>query len=663
MLLKSLKMIDFRQFRDENISFATDNDKNVTIIMGENGAGKTTISQAFSWCLYGDTDFDDKMMINKITASKMLPNEEKTVRVQLELVHSGIEYSITTEQVYKKDYSGKLKANNVVRNVAYKNGGQQEFIKPLEIDLTIKQILPKELSKYFFFDGERIGNMSKEIRKGKSQTFATAVKGLLGLNALLAALEHLKPTSKYGVIGSYEENYNSKSDSKIAEYTREISAYQEKIDKIDEQLPEIEKEIQLATDKIEELSEKIRQSQEGEKLQNQKKELLRKLETTKNSRKIAVDSMLKSFSQNASSYYSKSMIKKSLEVLSEGDFIGQDIPEMHARTIDYIIKRGTCICGNKIEAGNDAHVTLSKLFEYLPPQSIGISVGQFVRESELKSRGSDDLLQNYSNTYALILEQENSITEIKNDITIIEENLAGYKGIGQFQQELQLCEKTIRDRRAENNKLLEDRGGYITSRDRQITERAKLTIHDDENRKIEIYKAYAQYMYNQLQTVYQSNETKIREKLQTTINSIFKDIYNGGLSLNIDDKYNIQVIVDEFDDFNTDVETSTAQSISVIFAFISGIIKLARESRESDSEDAKLLASEPYPLVMDAPLSAFDKRRIKTVCEALPKVAEQVIIFIKDTDGEIAEEYMSDKVGKRYIFDKNNEFETKLLGR
>ena len=73
--------------------------------------------------------------------------------------------------------------------------------------------------------------------------------------------------------------------------------------------------------------------------------------------------------------------------------------------------------------------------------------------------------------------------------------------------------------------------------------------------------------------------------------------------------------------------------------------------------------SEPYPLVMDAPLSSFDKRRIKSVCDALPAIAEQVIIFIKDTDGELAEKNMGYKVGKRYIFEKKNEFETYLMAR
>ncbi|HAE91822.1 MAG TPA: ABC transporter ATP-binding protein, partial [Tissierella sp.] len=147
---------------------------------------------------------------------------------------------------------------------------------------------------------------------------------------------------------------------------------------------------------------------------------------------------------------------------------------------------------------------------------------------------------------------------------------------------------------------------------------------------------------------------------EKNVNEIFKNIYNGGFSLSIDEKYNIQIIVDEFEGYDNDIETSTAQSISVIFAFIAGVIKMARQSKNPENE---MLVSEPYPLVMAAPLSSFDKTRIKTVCDALPKVAEQVIIFIKDTDGEIAEEYMGNKVGKRYSFDKKNEFETYLITR
>ena len=152
-------------------------------------------------------------------------------------------------------------------------------------------------------------------------------------------------------------------------------------------------------------------------------------------------------------------------------------------------------------------------------------------------------------------------------------------------------------------------------------------------------------MYKYLFSVYKEKETEVREQLEETVNTIFKEIYNGGFSLKLDEKYNIQIQVDDFEGYSGDVETSTAQSISVIFAFIAGVIKMAREN---NSDENSMLMTEAYPLVMDAPLSAFDKTRIKTVCDALPKVAEQVIIFIKDTDGEIAEDNMGSKVGMRY---------------
>ena len=113
MLLKSLKLKDFRQFKGEQtISFSTDPVRNVTVIMGENGSGKTTLAQAFTWCLYGDTDFDDKSMLCKATAQEMLPGAEEKVRVELALQHNGIEYLCIREQMYAKDNSGAIKRYN-----------------------------------------------------------------------------------------------------------------------------------------------------------------------------------------------------------------------------------------------------------------------------------------------------------------------------------------------------------------------------------------------------------------------------------------------------------------------------------------------------------------------------------------------------------------------
>ncbi len=57
MIIKKMKLQNFRQYIDDEIKFAVDEDKNVTVIMGDNGTGKTTLAQAFQWALYGKTNF------------------------------------------------------------------------------------------------------------------------------------------------------------------------------------------------------------------------------------------------------------------------------------------------------------------------------------------------------------------------------------------------------------------------------------------------------------------------------------------------------------------------------------------------------------------------------------------------------------------------------
>ncbi len=88
MEIKSIKLINFRQFKNASIDFSTDSQKNVTIIIGENGTGKTTLEQAFFWCLYGITKFKDKVVLNRSVA-ECLTNSSQTAKttVELSLIH------------------------------------------------------------------------------------------------------------------------------------------------------------------------------------------------------------------------------------------------------------------------------------------------------------------------------------------------------------------------------------------------------------------------------------------------------------------------------------------------------------------------------------------------------------------------------------------------
>ena len=660
MLLQSIELKNFRQFVNEKIDFSTDPDRNVTLIIGENGTGKTTFAQAFFWCLYGTTEFTDKNMINRVIVEKMTPDQNVTVSVDLKLKHGSADYEIIRTQEYKKSYSNKVTGANSVLNISVKSAdGNTRFLKPLECESEIKKILPKELSNYFFFDGERIEKMSKEIANNKkSSGFSSAVVGLTGLNAFLEAIKHLSPTSSKSVIGKLNNEYKGDSSGKMQSYTKEIEELQEKISKNESRIKEIEEELNSARISKSKFEEDIKQFADGEKLQNERDSLNKQLNAAKVTKAQFIKSASKTFNSEMTQFFSMLLTKKALEILSRSDFSGKDIPEMHSKTIEFLLNRGTCICGTHLDPGTTPYIKVQKLLQYLPPQSIGVTVGQFVKDTRQKYAKDVTLYQDLEQQLGNISTQEDTIANLEDEIATISEKLDGddvREQVRSLNNQINACARTIRDREDENKKLLLQIGSANTEKSQKENSRSELSLLDKNNQQIELYKKYALCIYNEIFNEYKEKEQTVREKLESSINDIFKTIYDGGLSLSIDEHYNISVFVTDYDG---GVETSTAQSISVIFAFISAIIKMARDNQRENGDESY---SEPYPLVMDAPLSAFDKRRIKAICSAIPETAEQVIIFIKDTDGELAEENLGDRVMTRHYFEKIDEFNTHLV--
>lgn len=664
MLIESIKLENFRQFQNESITFADGSDgKNVTIILGENGSGKTTFAQAFFWCMYGETSFSDKRLLNSKVASKMIPGSKETVRVELCLKHGLLNYVLTREQVYVRDYTKLTPQNSVFAIATRQPDGTLVYEKRTACEDVVKNILPKELSRYFFFDGERIEKMSKDIAGNKkSDDFAQAVNGLLGLNGMLSAISHFKGSS--GVVGSFDKAFDRNSDVKLSQYAATVERCQNRLDEIATELETAEEQREQAEQRMLEKAQEIKKYDDGKKLQREKEQHESEIKSAQKHQAQTCKEMFHTFDMGASSFFSKSLIYRALQMLKDETIPNADIPYMHVKTIEYLLRQKKCICGTHLDEGTVAYENVKALMDYLPPQSISTTVSQFKKDAKnrIATLGKTNLSASVAASYGLISDDADKITDAQDDLRRVESQLATSVDVAaevrKLQNEIFVCKKSASDQVRRIADLTSEQDRLTRERDTADTNRRELSLKDDKNRMIEICRSYALEIYNQLSEVYKKSETEVRTKLQATINEIFNDIYDGGLSLSIDEKYHITVTVNGYGEDN--VETSTAQSISVIFAFIAGIIKMARENKNTTSEELRMLESEPYPLVMDAPLSAFDKKRIASVCKALPDVAEQVIIFIKDTDGDLAEKYMSDKIESRHRFDKVDEFETHL---
>lgn len=660
MLLKSIKLHNFRQYKESYLDFAQDIDgKNVTILIGENGSGKTTFLQSFFWCLYGNTNFKDQSVLNKDVAVAMTPKNPESVFVELELRHGENDYTIKRTQKFRKDNANNIKSDNSICEIAYKDStGNTKFVDATKRESTINSILRKELSRYFFFDGERIETMGKEISGyKKTEEFAEAVEGLLGLKGMQKALEHLNGAPKNSVIGKYNQQYDSSSNSEVKKLTEIITACDDEIEKLMKRIKEIEKQNSDADLLKSKKQDELKEYESSRTLQEEKERLEKEIEAQTRLKIDLQKDICREFNNQSLTLFSIGLIKPAYDMLVKLQISGSDIPNITDKTIQYLIDHKRCLCGNCLADDSKELSEIKKWFDVLPPKSIGNMVNDFKITARNRIAGLKDFIAYRDEKLAAIStcddKIENAEDIIKNNI---EPKLNGAdveEIVRDISSKIAECEKTINKNNQERSEIDQKIGAKRNERESAENKRKELAVKDNANRQIEIYKAYAQRIYDILLAKYEKSESEVRTRLEKNMNEIFSKINNGDLTVHINNKYQIDVIANNVND---KVETSEGQSISVIFSFITSMIKMSRENRLSS--DMQELSSDIYPLVMDAPLSKFDKKHIKSVCETIPHLAEQVIIFIKDTDGDLAKEYMVEKIGKSHRIRKISETET-----
>ena len=232
MLIKYMKLKNFRQYIDTTIEFATDSERNVTVIMGDNGTGKTTLAQAFQWALYGKTNFQIHELINRNVREQMGVGGSEKVSVVLNIEYNNQEYMIQRIQEYYKNVNQKIEEKETKFMISQTDemGNMKYFPEGMRNHI-IKQLLPQDLSNFFFFDGEKIEEMSKEIQAGKSKDFQNAVYSLVGLTATQNTIEHLKSNSKKCVIKEIQREIDKNATS-----LKEMEKKNDEIDRLNEKM-------------------------------------------------------------------------------------------------------------------------------------------------------------------------------------------------------------------------------------------------------------------------------------------------------------------------------------------------------------------------------------------------------------------------------------------
>ncbi len=650
---------NFRQYRGENIiNFSTDPVRNVTVVLGVNTSGKTTLVQSFLWCLYGISSFKTKEILNSELSNSLTPNTEVKATVKIVLVHDGKEYTIERSQTFTKDSYDSLRSSQSKLTICYKDDiGNTQWVSDSEKAKTevINSILSKDLSDYFFFDGERIEEISDK------KNVVEAVRGLMGIDILGSAIDHLDPkTSRTNsVVGKLRRELDIGSDNRGAELTRKQEALTNKLQGYEARLETVKSEIETFKAEREKYQKLLLDTKEVAGKQKERLRIETNIKNLESNINIFRARLLDDFNREYFAFLAVPLIKRAFDCLASAKEDPQGIPMMHSESIDYILNRKRCICGCDLSKNQGAVDNILYERKLLPPHHIGTDINtlktsglQYCKQAE----GMDDrIIQDYKE----IVRLTRNLDDVREDLKHVSEEI---KNLGEVNV------RKIEDDYQANERLLDGKISLRGSIERDISETKRqiddcvrelsgLAVKNDKNDLIRLEIKYAEAVYYWFKDTYDQLEHEVRDQLTESINRIFKQMYHGSRKVEVDSNYRIRLKTDIGEKEITTDESKGLEAVKN-FSFISGLVDLARSKARQTENDDVSISTEPYPIVMDAPFSNVDEIHIGNISTILPETAEQVILIVMKKDWEYAREKMIDKVGASYIIEKVNNSET-----
>lgn len=659
MLIKSLKMQNFRQFKGITaVDFSCDPEQNVTIILGDNTFGKTTLLQAFNWCFYETVMFDNNpdFLLNLEVANGMNNGDTETVSVEICVIHNGVDYVISRSQTYScaNDKVTGMKKAQV--KVSYKQeDGQMESVRATEVQKVIENILPYDLSTYFFFDTERVRSISTR------KDVADAVKGLLGLSIMDTAIKHIGAKgNKKTVLGKLYGAMDLDGDEKARGALDMIHSSDAKREAIKTQIDTCASQIGQYEVRKDQLDDILRDNQTTATLQKKKEDLERRLSTERSTLESTISLFFKDFSKGSLQMYAQPLLGQANDFLAAIKIDDKGVRDLTAPTILELLRRGSCICGAELCEGNDAYNHLMEELNYVPPESIGNTVRHFREKLSSFSRNADYTFESLTSRYQEIYRSKARIQEWEDELADISVQIKGKDNMKQYETELIDVKSRLRDLNAKKERLIRDDATLKSEIERYKKVYDSLIAVSGKNKETMLLIKYAEEILDWLSSTYKEKESFIREALETKVNNIFEQMYHGHRRVSIDQKYQVTLLT-TIEDKEVAAGESEGSNRVKSFAFIAGLVALAKEKLIANAgEEGFNLSSEPYPLVMDAPFSNADETHTANISKVLPEIAEQVIMFVMQKDWRYAEPVMATRVGKQYELKKLSETHTVL---
>lgn len=258
MKFSNIQINNFRQYYNlVNIDLTTTSDKNIIIIGGRNGYGKTNFLLAIVWCLYGDKisqideNFKKEIQKEKNYSSFMQQSinwsakKENKTNFSVNIIITEIELpeirtlSTNSESIIITrtfDVASMNETLSIVDSISNIEIFNEENDK---VNFINDYIIPIDAAKFVFFDAEKIGEIANLSIKDEGSFINDALGKILGLDTYETLIEDIE----FYINNLKKEDATKNLQELIANKENEIRISEIDIEKFEEENAERLKEI------------------------------------------------------------------------------------------------------------------------------------------------------------------------------------------------------------------------------------------------------------------------------------------------------------------------------------------------------------------------------------------------------------------------------------
>lgn len=628
--ITKIKLQNFGPFYDVHELDFPDDGRGIHVIRGNTGQGKTSLQNAVLWCLYGKvSDRNGKEIpYTSLLNRSAFKDNNFAFAVSIHFDHKEQTWVLTRKT--KARYHSNKRYQSGLESYLVRDG-EPLTTTPEKTRLEIERILPFNVSRFFFFDGEMLVKYEELLDQDSRamRILRNSIEHILGIPYLKTARDDLyeirskmeKEISKIlkRIGGKDYEDLAEMYDyisGEIERKKKQVKSLQGQIDSLEEEIAELKRK-QIEIQSIRELAIRRRD------IENEIKRLEAELNLAKDKLKTLNSGLYKSLLMPIAQgivYQLKLRHEKVMKKYDEKQrLLGLK------KNLEQGIKAQICrLCGNVLNPTKlkqfekelkEIEIKIESLTEIPEPNLVYDNSARYLEKMRSQLVNPDE----YKTAETRILKVEHQIASKKASLSQVKEKLIDVDEEEPFRLESQIGSCTEELGRIKGEKFsLEEQLAQDIQTQRNLNQELA-SIDREELNTIKAMKEFVENISEVFEESISIYRNRRRSEVESKATEIFRQIRSKEdfSKLEINPNFGLSIVTRSGTVLNKAEWRSAGEEQIVALALIGAL-------NNCSHIDA--------PVFMDTPFGRLDTKHGQRVLTYLPKMSDQIAIFVTDRE-------------------------------